>query len=137
MHKSKKKLSKESLLKTVTKMLTIEEVVKNENSLEVHHYFPQDEETSITNVEISAYEDWLEKTGKLSDVYDTTGADGNHVQYVSEFPISDYWLNASLSTIHADMKEYLMKPPKVLLPISKDTFKKSIVNQLKNIAQSA
>lgn len=56
----------------------------------------------------SCFEQWLDETGRLEWVTDTTGYDGDHYQQSGTLAIDDYWQYGDYDTHTSDLKAFVI-----------------------------
>lgn len=123
---------KPSLLEEIRAKVVIDDLVLKANTIAVTWFYEGTEIDGECEVHTHTYADWLQSQGKLTGVYDTTDAAGEHAQQVTQNTFAEYWHGADLKEKYQDMKDYFMKPPVIVA-----TDKKTIVHQLKQLAKTA
>lgn len=123
---------KPSLLEDIRASVVIDDLELKSNTIAAVWFYEGSDIDGECEIDIDTYAAWLQSKGKLTGVYDTTDAAGEHVQQVTQNTFTEYWYNADLKEKYQDMKEYLMKPPVIVA-----TDKTTIVHQLQQLAKTA
>lgn len=87
---------------------TIEDFSADANLIQVHYTTTAMRDNETMELCRSCFEQWLEDTGRLQWVSDTTGYNGDHYQQAGPLAIDDYWEYGEYETKTADLKAFVI-----------------------------